>query len=376
MILLESTIAGIVPLIPKIWHSQFNHEKDDQRESHVMRSSQQHIIESVNDWLTASQQVWLCTILKTWGSSPRPVGAMLACNSQGELVGSLSGGCIEEDFLEQLKDGSLTERYNAEGGPFVIEYGVTEAEQARLKLPCGGQLHVLLESIEPSSENRAVFFELVQALQNHSRVSRRVDLATGVLSVHSVDAGSDAASSTLEMDCDDSKLESVEVGGGVMVHRLSPVYRLLLLGAGDVARYVAEMAIALEYEVTLCDPRPNYLDHWSVNGVEVSASLPDDLVRSKFSNPYSGIVALAHDPRVDDMALMEALKTDAFYVGAMGSERTSAARRERLPELGLSEEEIQALHAPIGFSIGSKTPAEIAIAVMAEITAVRHGRRQ
>ncbi|MDA0895210.1 MAG: XdhC family protein [Proteobacteria bacterium] len=343
-----------------------------------MRSSQQHIIESVNDWLTASQQVWLCTILKTWGSSPRPVGAMLACNSQGELVGSLSGGCIEEDFLEQLKDGSLSARYNAEGGPFVIEYAVTEAEQARLKLPCGGQLHVLLESIEPSPANRAVFAELVQALQNHSRVSRRVDLATGALSVHCVDAGSATAtaSNTLDVDWDDSKPESVVVGDGVMVHRLSPVYRLLLLGAGDVARYVAEMAIALEYEVTLCDPRPNYLDHWSVNGVEISASLPDDLVRAKFSNPYSGIVALAHDPRVDDMALMEALKTDAFYVGAMGSERTSAARRERLPELGLSEEEIDALYAPIGFSIGSKTPAEIAIAVMAEITAVRHGRRQ
>ena len=218
---------------------------------------------------------------------------------------------------------------------------------------------MLLESIEPSPANRAVFAELVQALQSHSTVSRRVDLATGALSVHSVDAGTISASSSLAMDCGDSKSEAVEVGDEVMVHRLSPVYRLLLLGAGDVARYVAEMAIALEYEVTLCDPRPNYLDHWSVNGVEISASLPDDLVRAKFSNPYSGIVALAHDPRVDDMALMEALKTDAFYVGAMGSERTSAARRERLPELGLSEDQIQALHAPIGFSIGSKTPAEI-----------------
>ena len=340
-----------------------------------MRSSQQHIIESVNGWLADGQPVWVCTILKTWGSSPRPIGAMLACNSAGELFGSLSGGCIEEDFLEQLRDGSLKARYDAEGGPFVIEYGVTEAEQARLKLPCGGQLHVLLEYVKPSPENRGVFAALVQALQSHSKVSRRVELVTGALSVYSLEASSVADEVETAEAASESGAAPVELDEGVMLHRLSPVYRLLLLGAGDVARYVAEMAIALEYEVTLCDPRPNYLDHWSVSGVEISASLPDDLVRAKFSNPYSGIVALAHDPRVDDMALMEALKTDAFYVGAMGSERTSAARRERLPELGLSEAEIATLHAPIGFQIGSKTPAEIAIAVMAEITAVRHGRR-
>ena len=133
------------------------------------------------------------------------------------------------------------------------------------------------------------------------------------------------------------------------------------------------MALALEYDVTLCDPRPNYLDNWNVSGVETTAKLPDDVVREQFSNPYSAVIALAHDPRVDDMALMEALKTNAFYIGAMGSERTSAARRERLPELGLSDAEIGLLHAPIGFQIDSKTPAEIAIAIMAQVTAVRNG---
>ncbi|HBN14915.1 MAG TPA: xanthine dehydrogenase, partial [Pseudohongiella sp.] len=158
-----------------------------------------------------------------------------------------------------------------------------------------------------------------------------------------------------------------------MIHSLSPRYKLLLLGAGDVARYVAELALVMDYEVTLCDPRPAYLDNWHVEGVHLSTELPDDLVRDGFSDPYSGIIALAHDPRVDDMALMEALKTPAFYIGAMGSDRTSANRRERLPELGLSEEEINRLHAPIGFQIGSKTPAEIAIAILAEVTAVRHG---
>jgi xanthine dehydrogenase accessory factor len=322
-----------------------------------MLSSQQQIITHVQQWLTADKPVWLCTILKTWGSSPRPVGAMMACTLDGELVGSISGGCIEEDFLEQLRDGSLKAQFDEEGGkPFKVKYGMTEAEQARLRLPCGGQLHVLLEYIEPNEANHTVFTRLRSDLENHTLVSRIVDLETGAISAR-----------------DESSDEAVIIEEGVMSHSLSPMYRLLLLGAGDVAKYVAEMALALEYDVTLCDPRPRYLDNWHVAGVETSSRLPDDIVRERFSNPYSGIIALAHDPRVDDMALMEALKTDAFYVGAMGSERTSAARRERLPELGLSKDEIDILHAPIGFQIDSKTPAEIAIAIMAEVTAVRHG---
>ncbi|GJM12580.1 MAG: hypothetical protein DHS20C12_09830 [Pseudohongiella sp.] len=279
----------------------------------------------------------------------------MACTLDGELVGSISGGCIEEDFLEQLRDGSLKSQYDQESKPFIVKYGITAEEQARLKLPCGGQLHVLLEYIDCSEQNCEIFRRLAGDLENHSKVSRIVDLSNGTISAEAL-----------------SNEDAVVMDGDTMKHSLSPMYRLLILGAGDVAKFVAEMAIALEYDVTLCDPRPNYLDNWAVPGVETTAQLPDDVVRDRFSNPYSGIIALAHDPRVDDMALMEALKTDAFYIGAMGSIKTSAARRERLPELGLSEAEIERLHAPIGFQINSKTPAEIAIAVMAEITAVRY----
>jgi len=321
-----------------------------------MQSGQQHIITSVFEWLSAERPVWLCTILKTWGSSPRPIGSMMAATLDGDLAGSISGGCIEEDFLEQLRDGSLKAQYDLEGKPTLVKYGITVEQAARLRLPCGGQLHVLVEYIEPSDHNKQIFGALASALDNHQRISRQVDLNTGVIGV--VNAASD---------------EAVELSDETLIHALSPKYKLLLLGAGDVARYVAEMAMALEYEVTLCDPRPDYLGSWHVEGVHITSELPDDVVRDHFSNPYSGIIALAHDPRVDDMALMEALKTDAFYIGAMGSVKTSANRRLRLPELGLTPEEIDRLHAPIGLQIGSKTPAEIAISVMAEVTAVRHG---
>ena len=321
-----------------------------------MLSSQQQIISFVKDSLHREKSVWLCTILKTWGSSPRPIGAMMACTFDGELVGSISGGCVEEDFLEELREGKLKDLYQSQAKPITVVYGETEAEQARLKLPCGGQLHVLLELLEPSVENKAVFENIHSALERHLTTSRIVNMSNGKITVG-----------------DHARTEALVIEKETMIHSLSPMYKLLLLGAGDVAKYVAEMALALEYQVTLCDPRPNYLDNWSVQGVETTARLPDDIVRESYSNPYSGIVALAHDPRVDDMALMEALKTDAFYVGAMGSERTSAARRDRLPELGLTKDEINTLHAPIGFEIASKTPAEIAISIMAEITAVRHG---
>ena len=325
-----------------------------------MLSSQQQIIGRTLQWLGSEQSVWLCTILKTWGSSPRPVGAMMACTPEGDLIGSISGGCIEEDFLEQLRNGQLKQRFHEKGSvPFVVKYGVTAEEQARLKLPCGGQLHVLLELIEPTDQNKGMFARLLDALEQHTSISRIVNLESGAIST-----------------ADESRDDAVVIQGNRMSHSLSPMYRLLLLGAGDVAKYVAEMARALEYDVTLCDPRPNYLDNWEVEGVEKTSRLPDDVVRERFSNPYSGIVALAHDPRVDDMALMEALKTEAFYVGAMGSERTSAARRERLPELGLSQEEIERLHAPIGFQIESKTPAEIAISIMAEVTAEKYRARR
>ena len=320
-----------------------------------MQSGQQHIIIKVSDSLNREQPVWLCTILKTWGSSPRPIGSMMACTLDGEIAGSISGGCIEEDFLEQLRDGSLKAQYDVEQKPFVVKYGITAEQAARLRLPCGGQLHVLLEYLAPSAANKAVFGELSDALEAHKRISRELDLSTGVVSIrHSVAD------------------EAVVLTEQTLLHALSPKYKLLLLGAGDVAHYVAEMALALEYDVTLCDPRPDYLANWHVDGVQVTPELPDDVVRDGFSDPYSGIIALAHDPRVDDMALMEALKTQAFYVGAMGSERTSANRRLRLPELGLSSEEIDRLRAPIGIQIGCKTPAEIAISVMAEVTMVRH----
>ena len=148
-----------------------------------MLSSQQQIISFVREHLLHEKPVWLCTILKTWGSSPRPIGAMMACTLDGELVGSISGGCVEEDFLEELREGKLKALYQRPAKPRPVIYGETEAEQARLKLPCGGQLHVLLEFLEPSVENKKVFDEIDSALMRHSTTSRIVNLSNGKITV-------------------------------------------------------------------------------------------------------------------------------------------------------------------------------------------------
>ena len=161
----------------------------------------------------------------------------------------------------------------------------------------------------------------------------------------------------------------------ILVQTYGPRYQLFLIGAGQVSMYLAEIAQALDYQVIVCDPRAEMIEQWPIEGVQLVNDMPDDAVRSHANDRFSAIIALTHDPRIDDMGLMEALKTEAFFVGAMGSTRTSAKRRERLLMLDLTEQQIARLHGPVGLPIGSKTPAEIAIAILAQLTALRSAKK-
>ena len=160
-----------------------------------------------------------------------------------------------------------------------------------------------------------------------------------------------------------------------LYHRLDPSYRLLLVGMGDVTLYLSEFAETLGFDVTICEPRVEYIKRFQVENLhyKISSELPDDLVRHSFADSFSAILCLAHDPKLDDMALMEALvNSDAFYIGAMGSIKTSQNRFERLKRLGLTQQQLACLHAPIGLDIHSKTPQEIAVAISAELIASRY----
>ena len=319
-----------------------------------MQSVDQQVLGRVRDWLVGGEPCWLATVVATYGSSPRPVGSLLTCNQDGVLEGSLSGGCVEDDLLEKLTSGKL-----AQDRAQFFRYGESAEEAEQLGLPCGGHLDIVVEPHLPTPASQAHFDRLVQRLSARGCVERTVLLNTGTFECRDVPAHGE-----LRYDHD----------SGVLVQTYGPQDRLFVIGTNMVSAYVAEIAIALGYDVVVCDPRPDRLETFNVAGVHKIGDMPDDGVLRYASDSHSAVVALTHDPRIDDMGLMVALKTDAFYVGAMGSARTSAHRRERLKDLDLTTREIEGLHAPIGLPIGSKTPPEIAVAVLAEITAVRKQR--
>jgi xanthine dehydrogenase accessory factor len=258
---------------------------------------------------------------------------------------------VEDDLLEKLTRGEL-----AVTAAQFFKYGVTAEESEKFGLPCGGSLLIVIEPLKPDAKHQAHFAHLCSQLATRQRVQRIVDLPNR--SFDHIDVDTHAP---LAWDEEQQLLK----------HTYGPQHQLFIIGAGMVSKYLAEMAMSLDYAVTVCDPREQMIHDFSIAGVRLIIDMPDDAIRAHANDPDSAIVALTHDPRIDDMGLMEALKTKAFYVGAMGSSRTSASRRDRLVALDLTEGEIARLHAPIGLPIGSKTPPEIAIAILAEITAVR-----
>ncbi len=313
-----------------------------------MNSLDQQVVVQLSQWLQAGKQCWLCTIISTFGSSPRPVGSLLACNEDGLYVGSLSGGCVEDDLRE-----SINKRELATEKPEKIKYGVTVEDVQRLGLPCGGTLEVVIEPIRPQSH--PLYDTLADNISARKLVTRVVDLDSGETTLESTD-----------------KFEPLSITGSVLRHTYGPSFQLLLIGAVQVAYYLANMARALDYQVEVCDPRKELVEHSPIDNAPLVNAMPDDWLRTKKLDAQTAVIALCHDPRIDDMALMEALQeSGAFYIGAMGSARTSAARRKRLLQLDITQQQIDRLHAPVGLDIGSKTPPEIAIAILAELTSLR-----
>lgn len=322
----------------------------------LVAGGHESVIKDVLLWLEQGRRVWLCTIVETWGSSPRPAGSWLAVSDSGQWSGSVSGGCLEEDLLRRTAgDGA--------DSPVVIDYGITDNDRDDFQLPCGGRIRLLVEPLGDASgkSNAAIEHvrQLAKALIQREPVTRKVSLQGVVALEQAISAAR----------------PGVLFDGKELLHTLQPECRLLLIGAGEVARYVAEFAIAADFTVTLCEPRETFASGWGHQHLPLDRRLPDDLIAESFNDIWCGVLALAHDPRIDDMGLLAALQSPAFYVGAMGSKRTSETRRERLASLGLKAAALQRLRAPIGVNIPSKTPAEIAISVVAELIAARHHLR-
>lgn len=305
------------------------------------------VLRRARDWLGEGHTVTLYTVVQTWGSAPRQVGSLLALRGDGRVEGSVSGGCVEDDLLARLPVIP-----NAGMACELITYGVSREESARFGLPCGGTLRLVQEPLHDASW----IDPLLARCSAHQRVARQLDLASGAVSLHAV-----------------SREQPLQFDGKHLIAPFGPAWRLLLIGAGQLSRYVADLAHGLGFEVLICDPREGYQHDWPTERVRFVPGMPDDAVLAVEPDPHTVIVALTHDPRWDDMALLTALQSPACYVGALGSRVNSEKRKQRLLALGLQPSAVARLRGPIGLPIGSRTPAEIALSLMAEIVALKNG---
>ena len=311
-------------------------------------STDREILQTAVDWLEQEHQPALVSVARTWGSSPRPVGSLMLMCMDGRFAGSVSGGCVEQDLVERYRNRQLSEHF-----PTLVDYGINRADATRFGLPCGGRLELLVEQLD----SRAQLKQILDSIRANALVARRVRLETGEVSLHAARAG-----------------DEFTYNGKVLNKVFGPRWELLLIGAGHLSQYLAQMALMLDYRVMLCDPRREVDDR--IEGVERLYCMPDEAVQAHITHPRSVVVTLTHDPKLDDMALLDALASPAFYVGALGSQRTSDQRRERLRSLGVTAQQLSRLHAPVGLPIGSHAPPEIAVSILAELTALRHQARQ
>ncbi len=308
------------------------------------------VLRQVTRWVAEGHRVVLGTITRTWGSAPRPPGSTVAIRDNGLVVGSVSGGCIEDDLVDKARAGAFTT-----GAPQVVRYGIDADTAHRFGLPCGGLIELVLEPVLP----RTKLPEMLERLAHGERLRRVLTLASGEVDLQ-------PANGTDELQLTDTTLTT---------HH-GPSWRLLLIGAGQLTQYLARMAAALGYAVTVCDPREEYATGFDIAGAALVRTMPDDTLRELKVDGHTAVIALTHDPKLDDMALMEALASEAFYVGAIGSRVNQAKRAARLREhFGLTDAQLARLHGPVGLKNGARTPPEIAVSILAELTAVRYGFR-
>ncbi|HEY0480801.1 MAG TPA: XdhC/CoxI family protein [Kofleriaceae bacterium] len=335
-------------------------------------------------WLAEGRRVALATVARTWGSSPRPAGSKLAVSDAAEFVGSVSGGCIEGAVIQEALEVMAT------GGSRLLSFGVSDETAWEVGLACGGKIEVLVEAVvpEPAAEAgdageaggrgiaRAELEALLAARSGHHQVVLATPLAGGVhrlIAVAPVPDGEPLAAAAAEVARRD-QAEVVEAAGGAVLlePHLAPL-RLILVGAVHVAQPLAEMAALAGFAVTIVDPRRAFATAARFPGQTLVVGWPDAAIAELAPDARTAVVTLTHDPKLDDPALVAALASPAFYVGCLGSGKTHAARRTRLGERGIAAATLDRLHGPVGVRIGARTPAEIAVSILAEIVASLRG---
>jgi xanthine dehydrogenase accessory factor len=305
------------------------------------------VLTPLSTWLKEKRKVAIATVISTWGSAPRPVGGQMAIDVNGEIIGSVSGGCIEgaviSEGIKSIKDGKTR----------VKDYGISNNLAWEVGLACGGELKIL---IQPLNIEDSIVNSMVAHIKNRQPIKLEVDCITGERLINN--------SLTNETSYY-NKLTNQ------FIHVLAPHPRLFIIGAVHIAQALVSLANIANYDITLIDPREHFATKKRFPDCKIINEWPDTALANVTLDKATHIVTLTHDPKIDDPALITALKHDVGYIGSLGSKKTHYKRCERLLSLGLKENEVSRIHAPVGLNIKAKTPAEIAISILAELTNYR-----
>ena len=329
-----------------------------------MLNRDEDILQAAENWQKAGHGVALATVVETWGSAPRPAGSSLVINDDGTFLGSVSGGCVEGAVVTEALD------VIASGKPKMLEFGVADETAWNVGLSCGGTIRVFRREGGP-----VVKLETLTQV-NAERAARRpviviTDTANGEQRlVKAKDIATDPLAAELSKQLRMGKSGMIESGGKkLFLNVYAPTARLVIVGAVHISQALAPLARSLDYDVTVVDPRTAFASPERFPDVPLIAEWPDVALPPLNIDHYTAFVAVTHDPKIDDPALLHAFARDCFYIGALGSRKTHAKRAERLKAQGADDADIARIHAPIGLSIGAVSPSEIAVSIMAEITA-------
>lgn len=310
------------------------------------------------NWKREGHQVALAAVTRTWGSAPRPVGSFLAINDQGAFVGSVSGGCIEGEVATEAL--GLMRR----GGFKNLDFAVSDEQATGAGLACGGKVSVHVFGLTP--QKMALVEALLGAEADKSVAALCIDLATGDGRIEK--PGQPRTDMETLFTSGKSTILDEASPCPLFVRPFLPKLRLLIIGAVHIAQDLSVIAARTGYEVILIDPRDTWATEDRFPGLTIDRRMPGDAIKELRPDQRTAVVALCHDPKLDDPALVAALKSPAFYLGALGSRKNHRGRLSRLAEYGFGENELSRIHGPIGLDIGAMSPAEIAISIVAEMT--------
>jgi xanthine dehydrogenase accessory factor len=317
------------------------------------RAAHERIPEIALDWHRAGRGAVLATVVETWGSAPRPVGSQLAISGTGEIMGSVSGGCVEGAVVVEAVDAL------ADGQPRLLTFGVSDDEAFAVGLACGGTIRVLVDPVG-SALPEEVLEGVVAARADRRAVALVAGLHDGARRLEEA-PGDDALAKRFRSD-----RSGVEGAEFIAIH--NPPLRMILVGAVHIAQPLVDMARSCGYDPVLVDPRETFGAEARFPGETILHDWPDEALRAQGLDARTAVVTLTHDPKLDDPAILTALSSDCFYLGCLGSTRTHAKRLDRLRQAGVGEDAIARIHAPVGLDIGAQSPAEIAASIMAQIT--------